>query len=135
MYIARVPNRSSPPAYLLRGSYREAGKVKNRTLANLSHLPIDQIEQIRRELSQAGTEQASVGAGEEESDAEAEIGEAVAVALGLADDQPMQAETAQLVRHLARGDVAGMSAQQRSEVLPQVTIGEPPGQQTKAEQR
>jgi plasmid maintenance system antidote protein VapI len=50
MYIARVPNRSSPPAYLLRESYREAGKVKNRTLANLSHLPIDQIEQIRRVL-------------------------------------------------------------------------------------
>ncbi|HUT93465.1 MAG TPA: IS1634 family transposase [Thermoguttaceae bacterium] len=50
MYIARVPNRSSPPAYLLRESYREGGKVKNRTLANLSHLPIEQIEQIRRVL-------------------------------------------------------------------------------------
>ena len=33
MYIARIPNRSSPPAYLLRESYREGGKVKNRTLA------------------------------------------------------------------------------------------------------
>lgn len=50
MYIARIPNRSSPPAYLLRESYREGGKVKNRTLANLSHLPIEQIEQIRRVL-------------------------------------------------------------------------------------
>jgi len=50
MYIARVPNRSSPPAYLLRESYREGGKVKNRTLANLSHLPIEQIEPIRRVL-------------------------------------------------------------------------------------
>jgi len=38
MYIARVPNRNSPPAYLLRESYREDGKVKNRTLANLSGL-------------------------------------------------------------------------------------------------
>ena len=36
MYIARIPNRSSPPAYLLRESYRENGKVKNRTWANLS---------------------------------------------------------------------------------------------------
>lgn len=50
MYIACIPNRSSPPAYLLRESYREGGKVKNRTLANLSHLPIGQIEQIRRVL-------------------------------------------------------------------------------------
>ena len=47
MYIARIPNRSSPPAYLLRESYREGGKVKNRTLANLSQLPIQQIELMR----------------------------------------------------------------------------------------
>ena len=39
MYIAKVPNRNSPPSYLLRESYRENGKVKNRTLANLSSLP------------------------------------------------------------------------------------------------
>lgn len=50
MYIARIPNRSSPPAYLLRESYRENGKVKNRTLANLSSLPLTQIELIRRAL-------------------------------------------------------------------------------------
>jgi len=50
MYIARIPNRDSPPAYLLRESYREDGKVKNRTLANLSSLPIEQIEAIRRVL-------------------------------------------------------------------------------------
>jgi transposase len=50
MYIARIPNRSSPPAYLLRESYREGGKVKNRTLANLSQLPIQQIELMRRVL-------------------------------------------------------------------------------------
>jgi hypothetical protein len=36
MYITRVPNRGSPPAVLLRESYRERGKVKTRTLANLS---------------------------------------------------------------------------------------------------
>lgn len=50
MYIACAPNRSSPPAYLLRESYREGGKVKNRTLANLSHLPLEQIELMRRVL-------------------------------------------------------------------------------------
>src|SRR5262249_1531023 len=39
MYVTRVPNRGSPPAVLLRESYREGGKVKNRTLANLSSWP------------------------------------------------------------------------------------------------
>jgi transposase len=50
MYIAKVPNRNSPPSYLLRESYRENGKVKNRTLANLSSLPLEQIELLSRVL-------------------------------------------------------------------------------------
>jgi transposase len=50
MYIAVVPNRSSPPALLLRESYRENGKVKTRTLANLSHLPPESIELLQRSL-------------------------------------------------------------------------------------
>lgn len=36
MYIESVPNRNSPPAVLLRESYRDNGTVKKRTLANLS---------------------------------------------------------------------------------------------------
>jgi hypothetical protein len=39
MFIDTIPNRKSPPAVLLRESYREGGKVKKRTLANLSQLP------------------------------------------------------------------------------------------------
>src|SRR5579883_929829 len=39
MYVATIPNRNSPPALLLRESFRQNGKVKNRTLANLSHWP------------------------------------------------------------------------------------------------
>ena len=39
MYIATVPNRNSPPALLLRESFRESGKVRNRTIANLPHWP------------------------------------------------------------------------------------------------
>ena len=39
MYITTVPNRNSPPAILLRESFRHKGKVKNRTLANLSQWP------------------------------------------------------------------------------------------------
>ena len=51
MYVAIVPNRNSKPAVLLRESYREDGKVKNRTLANLSHLPADKVDLLRRVLS------------------------------------------------------------------------------------
>lgn len=51
MYVAIVPNRKSKPAVLLRESYREGGKVKNRTLANISHLPPDKIDLLRRVLS------------------------------------------------------------------------------------
>lgn len=47
MYIEHIPNRNSPPAVLLRESYREFGKVKKRTLANLSKLPETTIEQVR----------------------------------------------------------------------------------------
>ena len=46
MYIAKVPNRKSPPAFLLREGYREGGKVKTRTLANLSKLPPDAIAML-----------------------------------------------------------------------------------------
>ena len=51
MYISRIPNRSSPPAILLRESYREKGKVKTRTLANLSKLPGDAISLLKRFLA------------------------------------------------------------------------------------
>ena len=47
MYIDRVPNRNSPPAILLRESYRENGKVRKRTLANLSKLPPEVIEGLQ----------------------------------------------------------------------------------------
>ncbi len=50
MFVATVPNRGSPPAILLRESYREGGRVKSRTLANLSKLPAKAIEVLRRNL-------------------------------------------------------------------------------------
>src|SRR6266705_2067015 len=50
MYVVKVPNRGSPPAILLRESYREAGKVKNRTLANLSSWPEAKVEALSRVL-------------------------------------------------------------------------------------
>jgi Transposase DDE domain len=50
MYVARVPNRGSPPAILLRESYRDGGKVKNRTLANLSRWPEHKVDALSRVL-------------------------------------------------------------------------------------
>ena len=50
MYVVKVPNRGSPPAILLRESYRQDGKVKNRTLANLSAWPEAKVEALARVL-------------------------------------------------------------------------------------
>ena len=50
MYIAAVPNRKSPPAILLRESYRDKGKVKTRTIANLTHWAPERVEALRRAL-------------------------------------------------------------------------------------
>ena len=47
MYVETVPNRNSPPAILLREAYREDGKVKKRTLANLTDWPKDLVEGFR----------------------------------------------------------------------------------------
>lgn len=50
MYVESVPNRNSPPAVLLRESYRAKGTVQKRTLANLSHWDPARVEALRRAL-------------------------------------------------------------------------------------
>ena len=50
MYIAHIPNRSSPPAILLRESYRDGGKVRTRTIANITDWPDAKIEALRSVL-------------------------------------------------------------------------------------
>ena len=51
MYVEYVPNRNSPPAVLLRMSFRDdRGMVKKRTLANLSHWPKAKVETLRQVL-------------------------------------------------------------------------------------
>ena len=47
MYIEAVPNRNSPPAVLLRETYRQNGKICKRTLCNLSHWPTGHVEGLR----------------------------------------------------------------------------------------
>lgn len=50
MYVSVVPNRNSPPAILIRESFREDGKVRNRTIANISHWPPQQVQALRAVL-------------------------------------------------------------------------------------
>jgi hypothetical protein len=47
VYIETIPNRNSPPAILLREGYREGGKVRKRTLANLSSWDPRLLEHFR----------------------------------------------------------------------------------------
>jgi hypothetical protein len=54
MYIESVPNRNSPPAILLRESYRDGAQVKKRTIANLSDWPSELVEGLRT-LLKGGT--------------------------------------------------------------------------------
>jgi hypothetical protein len=54
MYIETVPNRDSPPCILLRESYRQEGKVKKRTIANLTQWSSDLVEGLRA-LLRGGT--------------------------------------------------------------------------------
>src|SRR2546423_6054419 len=61
MYVTRVPNRDSPPAVLLRESYREGGKVRNRTLANLSRWPEQKVAALEDVLK--GRSSGAVAAG------------------------------------------------------------------------
>ncbi len=51
MYIESVPNRKSPPAVLLRESFREKGVVKKRTIANLTKWPTSLVEDMRNSLA------------------------------------------------------------------------------------
>ncbi len=51
MYVERVPNRNSRPAYLLRTAQRQGKRVVKKTLANLSDWPVEKIEMLRRVLA------------------------------------------------------------------------------------
>ena len=81
MFIETVPNRDSPPAVLLRESYRdEHGRSQKRTLANLSKLPRDMIDTLKAVLKGATV----VGTGPQELEVERSLPHGhVAVALGM----------------------------------------------------
>jgi hypothetical protein len=50
MYVVTIPNQSARPAILLRESYRDGGRVKNRTLANLSDWTPERIAALQAAL-------------------------------------------------------------------------------------
>lgn len=50
MYVVTIPNQSARPAILLRESYRDGGRVKNRTLANLSDWSPERIAALQAAL-------------------------------------------------------------------------------------
>ena len=81
MFIETVPNRTSPPAVLLRESYRdEQGRAQKRTLANLSKLPGDVIDGLKA-LLKGGT---VIGTGPDEMQIERSLPHGhVAAALGM----------------------------------------------------
>ncbi len=81
MFIETVPNRDSPPAVLLRESYRdEQGRSQKRTLANLSKLPRDMIDTLKAVLKGATV----VGTGPQELEVERSLPHGhVAAALGI----------------------------------------------------
>jgi transposase len=81
MFIETVPNRNSPPAVLLRESYRdEHGRAQKRTLANLSKLPGDVVDALRAVLN--GGTVIGTGPGELENERALPHGH-VAAALGM----------------------------------------------------
>ena len=47
MYIEAIPNRNSPPAILLRETFRDGRTIKKRTIANLSDWPSELVEGLR----------------------------------------------------------------------------------------
>jgi transposase len=81
MFIETVRNRESPPAVLLRESYRdEQGRSQKRTLANLSKLPLDVIDAFKA-LLKGGT---VIGTGPEELEIERSLPHGhVAAVLGM----------------------------------------------------
>ncbi len=60
MFVDVVPNRNSRPTILIRQAYREGGKARKRTLANITKLPPDAVEKIRKILRGADPADAPV---------------------------------------------------------------------------
>ena len=65
-----------------------------------------------------------VGAGEEESDSKAEIGQSIPMRTRYAFDHSMKAQSSEVVCHGARRHLIRSESEQWSEMFPQATVGE-----------
>ena len=88
---------------------------------------------IRFEERGSGAKKSSVGSREEDGRTRSERSQVVSAGLRHAFDQTMQPEPAEVVGHHARGHLLGRTAEERCDVLAQVTVGEASGQETKRE--
>lgn len=93
-----------------------------------------QRRSIWGDVGQARAQEAGIGASEEESHAPAEVGDLVTVGVRNALDQAMQAQAAQVVGQLSRGQLVWGKAQEGCEQSTQLRIGEPLGQKPKSNQ-
>ena len=76
------------------------------------------------ELGEAGAQEASVGASEEEGGPEAEVGDPIAVALGAPLDEPVEAQLAELVAEPALAELVRSEPEERREVGSQIASSE-----------
>jgi len=104
MFIEVVRNRNSPPCTLLRETFRQDGKVKHRTLANLSKWPKVSVEALRAVLRglRGGDGPGGVAGGASEG------------------DRPFK-----IVRSLPHGHVVAVMSAMRSLGLPKLLSSKP----------
>lgn len=86
------------------------------------------------DVCQSGTDDSGVETGEEEGHAPTEVSDLITVGLGDAFDQAMQAQTSQVIGHLAWGELIWGEAQERCEQHPQLVIGETLRQKPKSDE-
>jgi len=83
--------------------------------------------------SESGAENAAIGSCAKPQGSQAGVGNSIAVGLGNAFDDAMQAKTAQVIGHLPWGQSVGWLPEQRCEVWAQVTVGKACGEQLEQE--
>ena len=89
------------------------------------------LRYVGHDESHAGTQDAAVGAVEEEGNANALLSQSVSVGAINAFNQSMQAQSSQMIGHAARGHLFGWFPEKCSEMAAQVAIAKPVGQQSK----
>src|SRR5271157_5739913 len=93
-----------------------------------------ELGEIGEDSAQAGAQDTVIDSGEEQGDAQAEVGEPVTVCAGDALDDLVQSEAAEMIGHLPGGQSAGGLAEQGGEALAQMAVGESARELRKSQQ-